>query len=219
MIDNFLIQLRTNRLEFEQVANELIWIKNFVTQDELDEIKTFLEQTTQKDWETHYMSNIASFCMLKFGRKDIDNLVAEGKFEITQGWSDKTISILKTSTHRQISNRLSSLLYECDKSMELTGLCTVQRLPPGTELKLHVDQDTDPSIRYATIIYINDDYNSGEIFFKNLDISLRPKPGDLLFFPGNSEYEHGVKPVSDGPTRYVVVGFIKEIGFYDRNRY
>jgi hypothetical protein len=48
---------------------------------------------------------------------------------------------------------------------------------------------------------------------------LKPNPKDLLFFPGNSEYEHGVKTVSDGPVRYVVVGFVKEIGFYERNRY
>ncbi|NCW13131.1 MAG: 2OG-Fe(II) oxygenase, partial [Chitinophagia bacterium] len=51
------------------------------------------------------------------------------------------------------------------------------------------------------------------------DISLRPKPGDLLFFPGNEEYEHGVRHVGDGPIRYVIVGFIKEIGHYERNKY
>ena len=68
-------------------------------------------------------------------------------------------------------------------------------------------------------IYINDDYLDGELFFPNKDISLRPKPGDLLFFPGNEEYEHGVKHVGDVPIRYVIVGFIKEIGHYERNRY
>lgn len=219
MINDFLIQLKTNGLEFEQVTDELIWVKNFITQDELDEVKQFIGQTTQKDWETHYMSSVVSFCMLKFGRSDIDNLVAEGKFEITQGWADKTISIQQTKVHRTVYDRLSSMLFKCDKSLELTGLSTVQRLPSGTELKSHVDQDTDPSIRYASVIYLNDDYASGEIFFKTLDVSLRPKPRDLLFFPGNSKYEHGVKPVSDGPTRYVIVGFVKEIGFYDRNRY
>ena len=219
MISDFLIQLKSNGLEFEQVTDELIWVKNYITQDELDEVKQFIGQTTQKDWETHYMSSIASFCMLKFGRSDVDNLVAEGKFEITRGWADKTISIQKTKVHQTVHVRLSSLLHKCDQSMELTGLSTVQRLPSGTDLKSHVDQDTDPSIRYATVIYLNDDYNSGEIFFKNLGVSLRPNPRDLLFFPGNSKYEHGVKPVSDGPTRYVIVGFVKEIGFYDRNRY
>ena len=219
MIDDFLIQLKISGLEFEQVTDELIWVKNYITQDELDEINKSIEQTTQKDWETHYMSSVSDFCMLKFGRNDFDNLIAEGKFEITQGWADKTLSIQGSKVSRLIYGRLSAMLSKCDSSLALSGLSTIQRLPAGTELKSHVDQNTDPSIRYATIIYLNDDYNSGEIFFENLGVALKPKPRDLLFFPGDSKYEHGVKPVSYGPTRYVIVGFVKEIGFYNRNRY
>jgi hypothetical protein len=92
-------------------------------------------------------------------------------------------------------------------------------MQPGVDLMSHTDDHTDPSISYATIVYINDDYNDGELFFKNLDIKLKPKPKTLLIFPGNEKYEHGVKTVSDGPIRYVIVGFIKEIGHYDKNRY
>lgn len=219
MIEKLIKQLTLNQLDFEAVADELIWVKNYITQEELNAITAAISRTTQKDWETHYMSSVANFCMLKFGRNDVENLIAEGKFEITQGWADKTLSIQDTGIARPIYNRLAAIVRECDPSLDLSGLSTIQRLPPGTELKSHVDQNTDPSIRYATIIYLNDDYNSGEIFFKNLEISLKPKPRDLLFFPGNSKYEHGVKPVSEGPVRYVMVGFVKEIGFYDRNRY
>ena len=219
MIDKLLIQLKINGFEFEQVADEIIRIKNFITQDELDAINLAIGETTQQDWETHYLSSLPDFCMLKFGRNDVENLVAEGKFEITQGWADKTLSIGKNDICDSIYGRLFGMIRECDPSLILSGLSTIQRLPPGTELKSHVDQDTDPSIRYAAIIYINDDYNSGEIFFKNREVVLKPKSKDLLFFAGNNEYEHGVKPVSDGPTRYVMVGFVKETGFYERNRY
>lgn len=219
MIEKFLIQLKINGFEFEEVTDELIRVKNFITHDELNAITDAIDNTTQKDWESHYLSSVVNFCMLKFGRTDIDNLIAEGKFEITQGWSDKTLGIEHVGACRSIHSRLSSMILNCDKSLTLGGLSTVQRLPPGTELKSHVDQHTDPSIRYAAILYINDDYNSGEIFFKNREIVLKPNSRDLLFFPGNSEYEHGVKTVSDGPVRYVVVSFVKEIGFYERNRY
>lgn len=219
MIEKFLIQLKINELDFEQVDDQLIWVKNFITQDELNVINDVIGKTTQEDWEKHYLSNLPSFCMQKFGRRDVENLIAEGKFEITQGWADKTLSIYESGISQPIHGRLSSILFECDPSLELSGLSTIQRLPPGTELKSHVDQHTDPSIRYASIMYINDDYNSGEIFFKKRDIVLKPKSRDLLFFPGNSEYEHGVVKVSDGPVRYVMVGFVKEKGFYERNRY
>jgi hypothetical protein len=41
----------------------------------------------------------------------------------------------------------------------------------------------------------------------------------MLFFPGNEEYEHGVRHVGEGPIRYVLVGFIKENDHYKKNRY
>ena len=58
------------------------------------------------------------------------------------------------------------------------------------------------------------------LFFKNKENSdLRPKPGTLLIFPGNEEYEHGVRFVGEGPIRYVTVGFMKVTGFYEKNKY
>jgi hypothetical protein len=74
-------------------------------------------------------------------------------------------------------------------------------------------------IPVAAIAYINDNYADGELFFPNLDIQLKPKPGTMLFFPGNEEYEHGVKPVGEGSIRYVLVGFIKEKDHYQNNKY
>ena len=58
------------------------------------------------------------------------------------------------------------------------------------------------------------------MFFKNKENSdLRPEPGTLLIFPGNEEYEHGVRFVGEGPIRYVTVGFIKIRGFYEENKF
>jgi hypothetical protein len=115
--------------------------------------------------------------------------------------------------------RLNKLTLETESNFELSGFATIQRMQPGVELKSYTDNHTDPSITYAAILYINDDYVDGELFFKNLNIKLRPKPKTLLLFPGNEKYEHGVELVSEGPIRYVLVGFIKEIGHYEKNRY
>jgi hypothetical protein len=111
------------------------------------------------------------------------------------------------------------MVISSDQGLHLSGFATIQRMQAGVELKSHTDQKTDPSIKYATIVYINDDYVDGELFFPNLDIQLRPKPGTMLFFPGDGKYEHGVKHVGDGPVRYVLVGFIKEKDHYQNNKY
>ena len=198
----------------------VLFIKDFLKDKELDTLLEIIETTPNEDWSIEYTKNLARFCMEKFGRDDVDNLVAEGKFEITVGWEDKNLDI----THKEISNilqlRLAEMISLSDKTLELAGFGTLQRMQPGVELKSHTDQHTDPSIKYAAILYINDDYKDGTLFFKNKENSdLRPAPGTLLLFPGNEEYEHGVRFVGEGPIRYVTVGFIKVTGFYEKNKY
>jgi hypothetical protein len=219
MIDSFKKQLRKNEYSFEEITSELLSVENFLSKDQLDTLNNIIDKTLQEDWEVEYHANLKNFCMEKFGRADVENLVAEGKFEITQNWKDKNFNISNHEIYAPIHDGLNSIVIESDSTLHLSGLATIQRMQPGVELKSHTDQNTDPSIRYATIIYINDDYVDGELFFPNLDIKLKPKPGTMLIFPGNKEYDHGVKHVGEGPTRYVLVGFIKEKDHYEKNRY
>lgn len=219
MINGLKDILSQKGIPFEEITDELISVENFLTDDDLDFLLDQIGSASQADWEIEYISNLKYFCLEKFGRDDVENLVAEGKFEITQNWADKNLNVSKHPQYRIYYERLSSLVSEADPTLELSGLATIQRMQPGIDLKSHTDQHTDPSIRYAAIVYINDDYKDGELFFKNMDLKIRPKPKTLLIFPGNEKYEHGVETVSEGPIRYVLVGFIKEIGFYERNKY
>jgi hypothetical protein len=204
-----------------EVSNDsVLFVKDFLKEGELESLLNIIETTDNSDWSIEYTKNLARFCMEKFGRDDVENLVAEGKFEITVGWEDKNLDITKKEISTTLQRRLGELLKLADPSLELAGFGTLQRMQTGVELKSHTDQHTDPSIRYAAILYINDDYKDGTLFFKNKeDSDLRPKPGTLLIFPGNEEYEHGVRKVGEGPIRYVTVGFMKVSGFYEKNKY
>jgi hypothetical protein len=198
----------------------ILFIKDFLKDNELDTLLNIIKTTPNEDWSIEYTKNLARFCMEKFGRDDVENLVAEGKFEITQGWEDKNLDITHEEISRTLQVRLGKLISLSDDTLELAGFGTLQRMQPGVELKAHTDQHTDPSIKYAAILYINDDYKDGTLFFKNKENSdLRPTPGTLLLFPGNEEYEHGVRFVGEGPIRYVTVGFIKITGFYEQNKF
>ena len=206
--------------ETEVFHEHVLFIEDFITKEELETILKIIEITPEEDWMIEYTKNLARFCMEKFGRDDVDNLVAEGKFEITQGWADKNLNITSEPISITLQGRLGKLLELADPSLELAGFGTLQRMQAGVELKSHTDQHTDPSIKYAAILYINDDYKDGTLFFENKENSdLRPKPGTLLIFPGNEEYEHGVRFVGEGPIRYVTVGFMKVTGFYEKNKY
>jgi hypothetical protein len=212
-------ELNEAGFDAEKIIDDVTLVKNFLSKEELDILFDIMKDLSQEDWEKEYLDQLPAFCMEKFGRDDVENLVAEGKFEITQNWKDKNYNINHHEIVRTMHKRLSDLVNIADDNLELAGLSTIQRMQEGVELKAHTDQHTDPSIRYATIIYLNDDYAGGELFFSNKDLELRPKPGDLVIFPGTDEFNHGVRHVQAGPIRYVIVGFVKEKNFYVNNKY
>ena len=200
--------------------DEILMIENFLSKEELEEIFLIIDNLEEDDWSVAYREGLKSFCLEKFGRDDVENLVKEGKFEITVNWYDKNYDITKTKISRKILDRLQNLITKANPKLELAGMATLQRMQPKVELKSHTDQHTDPSIRYATILYLNNNYTDGQLFFKNKPgIELVPNPGTLVVFPGNEEYEHGVRHLGEGPIRHVLVGFVKEKGFYEKNKY
>jgi hypothetical protein len=201
------------------IEENILLVENFISDEELKELWDIINGTEEKEWLIAYQESLAEFCLEKFGRDDVDNLVAEGKYEITKGWDDKILNIQQYPLTSVLQSRIDELVQEDNTGFELTGMGTLQRMQEGVELKSHVDQDTDPSVRYSTILYLNDDYSEGELFFKNFDITVRPKPKSLLVFPGTKKYEHGVKHVGPGPIRQVIVGFVKEKDFYKNNKY
>jgi 2OG-Fe(II) oxygenase superfamily len=219
-MSNFLKEsFEKNNFNCTDIDDEILLVEDFLLKEELDQFWDIINTRPEEDWSIEYVKNLKRFCLEKFGRDDVDNLVAEGKFEITQNWNDKNLQITEYPVTSVIHQRVNSLVQKIDSSLELGGFGTMQRMQKKVQLKSHTDQHTDPSIRYATILYLNDDYVDGELFFENLDIQLKPKPGSLLVFPGTEKYEHGVRFVGDGPIRYVIVGFIREKDHYEKNRY
>ena len=212
-------ELNEDNFEIKKLDENVILVENFISEKELKDLFDIINSLTEEDWSTEYLGNLKKFCFEKFGRDDVENLVAEGKFEVTENWHDKNYNILHTEIYQEIFKRLASLVKSANESFELSGFATLQRMQEGVELKPHTDQDTDPSIRHAAILYLNEDYSKGEIFFSNHNIELKPKPGSLLLFPGTKDYNHGVRHVGPGPIRYVLVGFIKVKDFYKNNKY
>jgi hypothetical protein len=51
------------------------------------------------------------------------------------------------------------------------------------------------SMTYVMGLFLNDDYEGGELYFEDQNISLKPKPGTLVFFPGFYTC-HGVNKVT-----------------------
>jgi hypothetical protein len=208
-----------NKFNVNEIIENVLLIENFISNEELKGLFKIIDTTNEKDWFYLYTAGLKTFCLEKFGSDDVDSLVAEGKFEVTVGWEDKNLDISMHQVSREISKRLQKMIDLVDPNLILNGFGSFQRMQSGVQLKSHADQHTDPSIQYAAILYLNDDYTDGEFFFEKKQFEIRPKPGSLLIFPGNEEFEHGVRYVGDGKIRYVIPAFIKIKNFYVDNKY
>lgn len=69
-------------------------------------------------------------------------------------------------------------------------------------LPAHQDQGVSTRV-LSVLLYLNDDYEGGEIEFRQSGIKIKPEPGSVLFFPSNFLYVHEVYPVTKGP-RYAL---------------
>lgn len=80
---------------------------------------------------------------------------------------------------------------------------------PGGFYKAHHDSFPATKRAVSVLIYLNDDYEGGEIEFVNFDLKIKPKAGTLILFPSNYPYKHIAHPVTSG-TKYVVVTWLHE---------
>ncbi len=79
------------------------------------------------------------------------------------------------------------------------------RWRPGDDQAPHADCEQPdgtpnefPWRAFASIIYLNDEYEGGQIHFPKLGVEPELKPRMLAFFPSTADYLHGVKEITSG---------------------
>lgn len=85
----------------------------------------------------------------------------------------------------------------------------VLRYRTGQEYKAHKDGETVTGRALSAILYLNNDFEGGEVEFVHHNVKIKPKPGMLLLFPSNYAYSHIAHPVTSG-TKYAIVTWIKD---------
>lgn len=74
----------------------------------------------------------------------------------------------------------------------------------GTQFRIHADHGPTYVATVSAVIYLNDDYEGGELWFPRFGVDLKPKQGDIAIFPSTFIYEHASKEMISG-TKYSVV--------------
>ena len=91
------------------------------------------------------------------------------------------------------------------------GLSSVVEMKTGDSMPVHLDHGSaqnekvgfktgagHPSRDISSVLYYNDDFDGGEIYFPNQDLLIKPEPGLFVCFPANDNFPHGVREIKSG---------------------
>lgn len=172
-------------MKVNKIFEGIIEIEDFVSIKERNSITSFANSIAEDEW---------------FKQKNNDY----------SWWHGKVLSnslLLELKEFDDINTRIKNLFID---SLEVTGV-NLNRFKNNDFLGYHTDEwlnHPEYFIKYGIIIYYNDDYDGGELHYKDLDFTYKPKAGSLIIHGGDKL--HGTLPVKSNSVRYSSTIFVKE---------
>jgi len=182
--------------------NEIIVINNFLSKDEIQSIFNYIE----KEKQMHKPEGISS----EYFNNRLIQLPTEQNIEtISEKEDTKDIAKIYLLNKNNIVNKINNILKAIsEENLYLTG---IENLIYSADkgMPIHFDdspENLETNTHYGLVLYLNDDYDGGELYYPKLEIEYKPKCGDLVIHPGTEEYTHGVRDIYNG-TRYAITIF------------
>jgi hypothetical protein len=181
------------------VHKEIVVYKNFLTNEEIHLIMKECLSSLQSDW--HGIESEKIYSLIK------NNSNLTKKFDRhVEKWDKTKYQIKNNDFLNGIKNKIDSI---CENGyIASDDYKIVNKFSDGRDMDVHHDAVLDSSIKFGAVIYLNDNYQGGEIFYPELDFKYKPSAGDLIIHPAKDEYKHGVNKVFNG-NRYSIAFFIK----------
>jgi predicted 2-oxoglutarate/Fe(II)-dependent dioxygenase YbiX len=162
--------------------SNIVIIENFISNEHLGLIREYCYSITE--WESQSELGTDSIHAPELIEKNSPKI-----FSIMQEYVD--------SVQREVQYKFGRFLERTKPG--------IRKWNPGESQGVHADGETADGwpgynyvVDYGSIIYLNDEYEGGELFFPKYNIHMKPQPGTLIFFPSTNMYAHGVTEVTDG---------------------
>lgn len=80
----------------------------------------------------------------------------------------------------------------------------VRRYDVGRGMGPHMDASGPvTTMDISILVYLNDDYVGGEIYFDDIGLEIKPTAGSILMFRCAGKTLHGVRPITEGLKYYI----------------
>lgn len=181
---------------FGTTADNIVVIKNFVDADDLLAVRTFL--STIDEWvdpgENKYADDGTCLYDAEYWRNrqcsgDIIHRINPHIFSIIEYYIHKMKTLLELRFNVLLSPRPPVLV----------------KWITGTEQQPHADKQLNdgspnpfPDYDLNSLIYYNDEFDGGELYYPQHDIEIKPEPGLAVAHPGDIHFLHGVRTITSG---------------------
>lgn len=172
-------------MHIKNFRHDIFYIENFISDTECDSFLEYLNNEGD-DW------NVSAF----YG-------------SLGKGISDSDDNIKKYGLPVDFVSNLRKRMHEVaeevfDKTLK-PNTSHAQKFITGGYANPHSDNtdiDGRPNAfqinKYVSLLYLNDDYTGGYLYFPDHSLDLKPPKGILLCFPGGMENVHAVSTVESG---------------------
>lgn len=216
----------------KQILEEKVYyyedgVKNFEelmkTIDELDSLEESAGTSSWHDWTASNDKDFIYGSTKTFDINQINGL--EEPYRTKMAFIYNTIQ----DSFHDVCKDYASALGDHDEP-RLFPTFNIKKYAKGTSMGAHFDQlDGDQTLRYSLVMYLNDDFEGGEISFTmseydgilnkvspnpdydqalkegSMDFSIKPKAGSVIIFPSSAPYHHTAHLVKTG-FKYMVPG-------------
>ena len=158
-----------------------------------------------------YFKDTDIFVVENFLTKDtldyFDEKTKNAKWDIEQRWYqwNKNVEPISQEVTDRVIDRIQSLF---EQKYTWNGSHIIQRIREGSGMDVHLDRSNfvEQQNSVGIAVYINDNFDGGEIYYPNRNLSYKPVRGSLICHPGNAKYTHGVNKVI-GNDRYILSSY------------
>jgi hypothetical protein len=139
----------------------------------------------------------------------------ELKLKIQKSWASRELLKAYEFLLRAEATKYYGLEFERDRTIDINNREIGAFVPEHTDMiKPHFFDPLEPDFSWANmgyswsghlslIVYLNDDFEGGELIFPQHNITIVPEKGMLVMFPGNLNFVHEVKEVTAGERKTI----------------
>lgn len=171
--------------------DDIVEFKNFFSKEECDALIAYYESSAES-WQETCFFNARVMDPIEPSKKNIFP-------EINQQYFNELRTRLKNVSEEVFGKQVKNLSLSAHKWL------------PGAYAGDHSDNselDGTPNAwrenKFVTIVYLNDNYSGGELYFRDHDLSLAPETGTMVCFDVGINNVHGVTKIESGD-RYTML--------------